>query len=447
MQHLNPQGEPLGPGTWRIPTRVEGPTGPRPHLRHLGHLVPVVREGLIESYLRWADDAQDDFAVWLGPKPHVIAVRPESVRRVLTDDDHFLRNVRPTRHLFHNGILRLEGDVWRERRALFNPTFRRDSINEVVPIVQQETDRLIAAWSEDGQGIRPARDLSLVMLRILGRFIFGFDFEEHGYVGKDMHRGLIALTNNSVLTHLAGRAVAWAVTGKEVKRAQRWFDEACAVVLEKAADTPFMSALRAALADGRLTRNTAIHEIRGMLASGHETSATAIAWCVASLAMHPERSGPVAAEGQAALAAKNVADVRKLAATQRWCKEAMRMYPPVPLSVSQAVRDTTLGSLEVPRGTRVDVCAYVLHMSQSHWKHPEQFDPDRFLRPPATGTFIPFLIGPHVCLGKHLAMVELPIVTARLAEAFEFGLPNGPPERHLRISLHPKGFVADVRRR
>ncbi len=447
QNRLDARGKLFGAGSWRLPSRDRGRVGPPPRLRQLGHLLPVLRGGLLNSYLHWARAEGDDFVVWLGPKPHVVALRPASVHRVLTDESHFLRNVHPTRQLFQNGILRLEGEVWRERRALFRPAFSRDSISDVVGIVQEEVDHLIRDWSAAGEAVRPARDLSLVMLRVLGRFIFGFDFERHGFAGKPMHRALIALTSNSVVTYLAGRAVAFAATGREVRQAQRWFDDVCSQIFEHAKDTPFMDALRGAVADGRMTRRTAIHEIRGMLAAGHETSATAIAWCVAMLAVHPEQSEAVANEGAAAAQATTLADVRDLRATLRWCRETMRLYPPVPMSISHAIRDTTLGSLQIPRGTRIDVCSYVLHRSPELWQDPDRFDPDRFLQAPAANTYIPFLVGPHVCLGKHLAMVELPVVTARLAQKFTFELPMGPPQPNLRISLHPKGFVANVHRR
>ena len=39
-----------------------------------------------------------------------------------------------------------------------------------------------------------------------------------------------------------------------------------------------------------------------------------------------------------------------------------------------------------------------------------------------------------------VAMIELPIITARLAGAFDFELPEGPPRPNLRISLHPAGL-------
>ncbi len=401
----------------------------------------------MEAYLGWAEEMGEDFVVRLGSKSHVVAVQSESVKRVLTDHEHFLRNVEPTKHLFRHGLLRLEGPVWKQRRATFTSSFRRQSMDAVVPIVQEETERLIEKWTDSPKSIRPTRDLSLTMLRVFGRFVLGFDFETRGYPGRAMHSALIGLTANSTITHMLGPKAAWLKTHREVAEAHRMLDRMCEDILLNADSTPFMTALRAALKDGQMQHRTAIDEIRGMLVAGHETSATGISWCVAMLSQHPELTGELREEGLAAERAQSYDEVQDLGATVRWCKETMRIYPPVPVSVSVTVKDTQLGRLSLPKGTRVDICSFALHRLAASWPAPEQFRPDRFLKYQKPGTYIPFLMGPHICLGKHLAMVELPIVTARLASAFEMQLPQGPPKPNLRISLHPKGFVLDVRAR
>lgn len=86
----------------------------------------------------------------------------------------YARNIAPTAALFGGGLLRLEGAPWRARRHLFAPPFRGEALDGAVAIVQAETDRLIAAWGGRPGAFRPARDLSFAMLRILGRWLFGW---------------------------------------------------------------------------------------------------------------------------------------------------------------------------------------------------------------------------------------------------------------------------------
>ncbi|MBK6462411.1 MAG: cytochrome P450 [Myxococcales bacterium] len=150
--------------------------------------MPILRDGMLGVYLRWALDEGDDFVVWAGHVPHVVVVRPDSARLVLGGSSAFLRNVEPTANLFGDGFLRLEGDTWRERRQRFSPTFRRDALEGAVTVIQEETDRLVELWRGRREPFKPTRDLSFTMLSILGRVLFGFAFTEARHGGKALHR-------------------------------------------------------------------------------------------------------------------------------------------------------------------------------------------------------------------------------------------------------------------
>jgi cytochrome P450 len=222
--------------------------------------------------------------------------------------------------------------------------------------------------------------------------------------------------------------------------AREQIDELCAEILARGSDTPFMAALRGALAEGIFDRSVAIDELRTFLIAGHETTASALAWTVATLAEHPQLVGAVRAEAQAAADARTPEHVAEIEATLRLVKEVMRLYPPVPLNLSRAIEPTTLGPLRLARNTRVDVCSYVIQRLPWIWPDPNRVEPLRFVSNPVAGTWIPFLLGPHTCLGARLALIELPLIAARLIDTFDFVLPSGPPRVNLRVSLNPGGL-------
>jgi len=407
-------------------------------------LGPILRSGLLESCLRWAREIDDDFVIWVGLSPRVIVVRPESARRVLTGNGDFVRNAMPTSNLFGRGILRLEGAPWRQRRDALAGAFSPDAMRVAIEIIQDETNHLIDRWSRRSGTFRPARDLSFTMLRVLGRFSFGVDFDEERHGGKPLHQALITLSTDAVMRHLLGPAATSMIHRRAVRRAVHHLDRACAEILEVGRGTPLMIALRSMLGTGQIDRRTALAELRGLLIAGHETSATALAWAVAMLAQYPALAGPLREDGLAAASVTLPHEAKNLHAALRWVRETMRLYPPVPLSVSQSTRPLTLGRVEMPARSRVDVLSFILHRSPSLWSDPDEFQPSRFLTKPRPGSYFPFLVGPHTCLGIHLAMLELPLVLSRLAASFDFELPDGPPEVNLRLSLHPKNFTARV---
>lgn len=447
MSVLDDRGipKPASNPRWSRPRAHDGQLGPRPRLLDLGHLRPMLAEGPLQAYLRWAIAQRRDFVIWAGPRPHVVVIEPESVREMLLGD-HIVRNVEPTEVLFGGGLLRLEGEPWKQRRALYAAAFRGEALADLVGVVQAEADRLIESWeARAGHAFRPSRELSSCLLRILGRFLFGFDIDEQRHGGKPLHTALVTLANDSVMRHftpLLARRNAAAVAA-----ARRGLDDLCDEILRTSRETPFLSALRGALARGELDRATVIDELRTFLIAGHETSATAIAWTLALVAEHRERAEPLRREAELAQAITTVAQVGELEVTARWVKETLRLYPTVPIAVSQAASDVRLGRLEVPRGTRIDMSCFVQHRLPWHWPAPDRFDPDRFSRPPSFGTYLPFSIGPHTCLGMQLAMIEVPLLIARLASRFTFELPEGPPRPNLRLSLHPAGLTIIARSR
>jgi cytochrome P450 len=362
------------------------------------------------------------------------------VRRVLSDDGDFVRNTQPTETLFGKSLLRLEGEPWRRRRTLLAPPFRREAMTEAIAIIHDEIDQLIASWRIRSEVFGPTRDLSACLLRILCRFAFGFDFDVERHGGSPLHRALAVLSADSILRLFLPRPVVWAMNGRGLGRARATLDRLANELLDKGRDTPLMRTLRTAMAERTIDRAAAIDELRTLMIAGHETSATAIAWSIALLAQHRELAEPVRAEGARAAEVREIAELAELRATNGWVKETMRLFPPVPVSVWQTTRATELGRFTLARGTRVDISSYVIHRLARQWPEPERFDPSRFSSPPPFGSYLPFLAGPHTCMGIHLAMVELPLITARLADAFEFELPEGPPRVNLRLSLHPAGL-------
>lgn len=422
--------------------------GPPPRLWRLGSLVPIFRAGLLDYYRSEALRARDDLLVWVGTTPHLVAVQPETVVQVLSDRDDFARRAEPTRMLFGGGVLRLEGEPWRARRAALMPAMRQLSGDAAIPIIREEAAALVADWEAlGGAELSPARDVSFRMLRIIGRLLFGFSFDRERHGGKPLHRALIALSTGTVARHLLP---PWAVRlrGERAElEARAWLDGLSREVLRDGGPAPFLEALREGMRSGAMDERTALDEIRTFLVAGHETSATALVWTLALLAAHPEVQERVHAEVAGAGPLDSAEAVADLRYTGQVIQESMRLYPPVPISPSRATRAVRVGARTVPAGTFVDVASYVIHRDPRWWPDPDRFDPGRFdARAPRPGTFLPFLMGPHTCMGMRLALLELPLALAAVVSSYAVTAPR-PPRVDLRLSLHPAGLRLSLRPR
>lgn len=127
-------------------------------------------------------------------------------------------------------------------------------------------------------------------------------------------------------------------------------------------------------------------------------------------------------------------------------QETLRLYPPASLMMREALTDIKIGSLDVPRGTIVQVARLMLHLDKDAWgPDASEFRPDRFTNGVAAACkpahmYMPFGLGPRTCLGQNLAMIELKVVLARLLSRFSFS--PSPSYRHtptFRLTIEP-GF-------
>jgi cytochrome P450 len=165
--------------------------------------------------------------------------------------------------------------------------------------------------------------------------------------------------------------------------------------------------------------------------AGHETSASALGWALYLLATHPEVQARVADE---VLAAGDVdfAGLSKLRFTRDVFREALRLYPPVPMMVREATRDERFRDRDVKAGSPIVLSPWHLHRHERFWDNPDGFDPDRYgtengktcLR----DAYMPFSKGPRVCTGAGFAMVEGTLLLAQMVRAFQFdAIPGDVP--------------------
>jgi cytochrome P450 len=81
-----------------------------------------------------------------------------------------------------------------------------------------------------------------------------------------------------------------------------------------------------------------------------------------------------------------------------------------------AGKDTTLGGIDIPAGAFIDVAAGAANRDETKFPNPDQFDLHRDNK---TSHFA-FARGPHICIGQHLARIEM----TRALNALLDRLPN-----------------------
>lgn len=158
--------------------------------------------------------------------------------------------------------------------------------------------------------------------------------------------------------------------------------------------------------------------------AGHETSASALAWALYLLATHPDWQERVAAEAESVFGAgpAEFSALAGLKVARDVFREALRLYPPVPMMVRATARPERFRDRDVVPGAQIVLSPWHLHRHERLWERPDTFDPARFAtengRECLRRAYIPFSAGQRVCPGAGFAMVEGPLLLALIVRAF-----------------------------
>jgi cytochrome P450 len=191
--------------------------------------------------------------------------------------------------------------------------------------------------------------------------------------------------------------------------------------------------LEVALKSGAFTDQELVDQLMTFLAAGHETTATALTWVIYLLCKHPRTQSKVREEIKTAIPDKTCAAEQITSSTidslhylQAVCNEALRLYPPVALTVRVAVKDTTVAGEHLPKGTAIMLPPWAVNATREIWgPDAAEFVPERWLNPSKSGgsssnfSFLTFLHGPRSCIGEKFARAELACLVAAWVGAFD----------------------------
>ncbi|KXT04108.1 hypothetical protein AC578_4894 [Pseudocercospora eumusae] len=194
--------------------------------------------------------------------------------------------------------------------------------------------------------------------------------------------------------------------------------------------------------------------------AGQETTAATIKWIAYLLAKDPDRQTLLRKEVSSALddntTEEDIADILEgFPYLNGVINETLRLYPTVPLTQREAVRDTTLGGHHIPAGTSIYLSPWLIQRKEEVWgPAAEQFCPERWIRvedgqqkfDPSGGMkrnvdFLTFLHGPRNCIGQNFAKAELRCLTAALAMNFEWAIDKTDQDIAVSgvVTINPEG--------
>jgi cytochrome P450 len=361
----------------------------------------------------------------------VMVHHPDGAARVLSGSSRhaFVKRDRGNEEVgywFGRGLLVAEGEEWTHQKRFIQPVFTKTAVEGYAGLMVDEVERVLADRDAEAEEVVDlSRWMPSLTLRVVLRALFGEADDDV----LDHVRHAFPVVSEVVVRRTSGFVrLPPSLPTRRVRRgrvAQReLFALGDAVVAarrgaEVDGGTDLLSRLLAAR-DGeeRLSDTEVRDQVLTFLIAGHETTATALTFALHLLGRHPGLQDDVRREARAAagggrLAAAALADLPLTGAVLR---EAMRLYPSVPIVPRLVAEEDEVLGHRLRAGSTVLVSPWTIHRHPDFWERPLEFDPARFAPGTEAGrhryAWMPFGGGPRACIGQHFALVEAQLALA-----------------------------------
>lgn len=369
---------------------------------------------------------------------------PEAIRHVLVENyENYTRTppgIRVLRPMLGEGLLLAEGRTWKHQRRTLAPAFTPRAVGLLVPHMMSATDETIVELDANRHGPVDLREmLQRMTLEIAGRTMFSF---EMGDLGPALRDFVIEYGSKLARPHFFDLLLplSWP-SPQDMSRARfrkrwtRFVGELIAArrAAGKAEGAPprdlfdLMVSARDPETGEAFSDDQLGDQVATMILAGHETTATALFWTMYLLALDPATQDRISAEVKAA---NGALDLEHLTFTRAVIDETMRLYPPAYLIARAAAGPDTVAGFPVVKKDVMLIAPWLLHRHEKLWQAPNAFMPERFLpgaTPPDRFAYLPFGVGPRVCIGAHFAIVEATLALAKLIGAFRIELVDNEP--------------------
>lgn len=197
------------------------------------------------------------------------------------------------------------------------------------------------------------------------------------------------------------------------------------------------------------TEEDIINEACTFMLAGQDSVGAAVAFTIFLLAQNGECQQQCQDELERIFEYSNraptMSDLREMRYLEMCIKEALRLYPSVPLIARKLGEEVRLGKHTLPAGSNIFICPYATHRLAHIYPEPEKFKPERFdtenVEKRHPYAFIPFSAGPRYCIGNRFAILEIKTIVSRLLRSYQLLPVPGKTtfEATFRITLRASG--------
>lgn len=356
--------------------------------------------------------------------------------------------------LLGDSILIVEGNEWKFHRRVFVNLFSSRALREhMAPIIQKHVRvlmRVLTATSQTHKAIDMFSTSGRFTFDAFGEIAFGFDMSTLTLQHEHPFERAFVDAQHIVAARILVPTWYWKLkrwlhigTEKQLRRALATVDKFVMDIIAKTME------MRCELKDQAVRRQDIVSLILAnetvdgkpvdpilvrnvvlmAMIAGRDTAADALAWLFHLLTLHPRVEGKLRVEVLKKIPklktdadyVPDMQEVQDLPYLEATINEALRLYSPVGLAQKLCVRDTVFpDGTFIPKGSNIALAYHAMARMPQVWgDNAATFLPERFincqtgdiLKVPSS-KFSVFNTGPRVCVGRHLAMLEMKMVVA-----------------------------------
>nr|XP_016851793.1 PREDICTED: cytochrome P450 2J2 isoform X1 [Anolis carolinensis] len=432
-----------------------------------------------DIFIKLAKRYGNIYTVWLGQKPIVVLSGYQAVKEAMIDrkDDFTDRPVAAViKTALENlglGIIFSSGDVWKQHRQFALVTLRKMGMGRqhLEILVEAEAGYLVEYFaSTKGQPFEPFLPITNAVSNVINGIAFGSRYSIDDEVFQQRLENIDFITKYGtsitaifyetlpwLMNYLPGRhQKAFDIIRKELSFAMGEIEKHKDEQKSEPQDIVDYYQLQMEKSKGNpsstYNKNNLAHCIIDLFAAGLETTATSLQWALLLLVAYPDVQDKVYKEIEDVFGSSQTIryqDQKKLPYTNAVIHEILRAQYVFLFGLPrECVKDVKIRGYLIPKGTFIIPDLRSVLLDSERWETPEQFNPHHFLdkegRFRNREEFLPFGIGARVCLGEHMAKMELFVFCTHLLRMFRFQLPEGVKELNqeplIGFTMHPKPY-------
>ena len=349
-----------------------------------------------------------------------------------------------------------DGEHYERVRRVMLPWYSPQNQRTQLPLMKAQAQKVLARWQElpDDQPIDARAWMERYTLEVSGRGACSYDFgllegdgDPHAFaqaVPESTKESILRVAEpHPDFTFFAGRA-SRARRKRYRGQNKELFRTADALVRARVHTCPLgqqydlLSRLVSTpdpetgeLLDSETIRDQVLMH----LSNGFNGSSITGAWLCYVLATHADVEEKLIAEIDSITGGDPDYDLRyddlmALTYTTQVIKEAMRIYPPMPVTIRRSLKDGMLGRYSIRKGDIILVGTLAAQRDPRYWgAEPDTFDPDQFAMEKVVNrprhAFIPFSIGKRQCMAQEVTFMMLRVVLFEIYKRYRVRLAPG----------------------